>query len=155
MEEVKLKNNQFGGVKGCSSSHLLISVWQRVLTDLEDCRAATVLTAVDYAKAFNRMDFKECLNAFARHGASNQVLRLIATFLHERTMSVRVGSTWSVPRMVNGGVPQGSILGVLLFNTTTDNLEDDHDLVEPPDTCLLYTSPSPRDRQKSRMPSSA
>ena len=24
-----------------------------------------------------------------------------------------------------------------------------------PDTCLLYTSPSPRDRQKSRMPSSA
>ena len=25
----------------------------------------------------------------------------------------------------------------------------------PSDTCLLYTSPSPRDRQKSRMPSSA
>ena len=28
-------------------------------------------------------------------------------------------------------------------------------LVERFDTCLLYTSPSPRDRQKSRMPSSA
>ena len=27
--------------------------------------------------------------------------------------------------------------------------------VRTPDTCLLYTSPSPRDRQKSRMPSSA
>ena len=27
--------------------------------------------------------------------------------------------------------------------------------VDPVDTCLLYTSPSPRDRQKSRMPSSA
>ena len=26
---------------------------------------------------------------------------------------------------------------------------------DPPNTCLLYTSPSPRDRQKSRMPSSA
>ena len=26
---------------------------------------------------------------------------------------------------------------------------------EAPKTCLLYTSPSPRDRQKSRMPSSA
>ena len=36
---------------------------------------------------------------------------------------------------------------------------DDDDLVEfskvTEDTCLLYTSPSPRDRQKSRMPSSA
>ena len=28
-------------------------------------------------------------------------------------------------------------------------------LNNPPHTCLLYTSPSPRDRQKSRMPSSA
>ena len=27
--------------------------------------------------------------------------------------------------------------------------------ISGPDTCLLYTSPSPRDRQKSRMPSSA
>ena len=27
--------------------------------------------------------------------------------------------------------------------------------IEKPQTCLLYTSPSPRDRQKSRMPSSA
>ena len=33
--------------------------------------------------------------------------------------------------------------------TTRRNLRDDYT------TCLLYTSPSPRDRQKSRMPSSA
>ena len=29
------------------------------------------------------------------------------------------------------------------------------DICDPAETCLLYTSPSPRDRQKSRMPSSA
>ena len=29
------------------------------------------------------------------------------------------------------------------------------DTVSPVNVCLLYTSPSPRDRQKSRMPSSA
>ena len=34
---------------------------------------------------------------------------------------------------------------------TVDNLK----VVKPVQTCLLYTSPSPRDRQKSRMPSSA
>ena len=33
------------------------------------------------------------------------------------------------------------------------HLDSDH--IEPHWTCLLYTSPSPRDRQKSRMPSSA
>ena len=30
-----------------------------------------------------------------------------------------------------------------------------HSMSDPGSTCLLYTSPSPRDRQKSRMPSSA
>ena len=34
----------------------------------------------------------------------------------------------------------------------TDNVKM---ATNPPDDCLLYTSPSPRDRQKSRMPSSA
>ena len=59
--QVKLKDNQFGGSKGCGAAHLLISVWQNVLQDLKDCRAGTLLTAIDYAKAFNRMQYQECL----------------------------------------------------------------------------------------------
>ena len=52
-------------------------------------------------------------------------MRLIAAFLTDRTMQVRVGSARSLPRQVSGGCPQGSILGVLPFNITTDNLEED------------------------------
>ena len=125
--QVKLKNNQYGGMKGSSACHLLVSLWQDILIDLEDCRAATLLTAIDYAKAFNRMRFQECLLSFARHGASDEVIQLVSTFLSDRYMSVRVGNSWSEARPVHGGVPQGSILGVLLFNITTDNLEDQED----------------------------
>ena len=126
LQQVTLKGNQYGGSKGCSTSHLLIStIWQNVLNDLEDCQAATILTAIDYAKAFNWMSFQECLRSLARHGASNQVIGLIEAFLTDRTMSVRVGSVWSRKRSVYGGVSQGSILGVLLFNITTDNLENE------------------------------
>ena len=35
------------------------------------------------------------------------------------------------------------------------NKEDDVEVINESKDCLLYTSPSPRDRQKSRMPSSA
>ena len=122
--EVDVKLNQYGGVKGCSGSHMIVKVWQQILRNLEDRRAATVLTSIDYAKAFNRLSFQHCLASFAQRGASMPVLRLLASFLTDQTMTVRVGSAWSRPRQVTGGCPQGSILGVLLFNITTDDLED-------------------------------
>ena len=53
------------------------------------------------------------------------LISIPATFLSNRTMTVRVNNTWSVPLPVYGGIPQGSILGVLLFNVSTDDLEDD------------------------------
>ena len=129
-QEVACKYNQYGGVKGCSGTHMLINVWQKILTNLEDRRAGVVLTSIDYAKAFNRLSFQHCLRAFAKRGASSPILRLIASFLTNRTMTVKVSRSWSVPRPVTGGCPQGSILGVLLFNLTVDDLEDGSDFVE-------------------------
>ena len=49
--------------------------------------------------------------------------------------------------------------GILLLDADTGRITDVNpfleDLLGYSHTCLLYTSPSPRDRQKSRMPSSA
>ena len=125
MEEISLKPNQFRGTKGCSTTHMVIEILQEICENAEDYRSATVMAAIDYSKAFNRVSYQHCLQAFKRKGASTPILRLLATFLTNRTMTVRVGSHWSDPLPVSGGCPQGSILGVVLFNTTTDNLEDD------------------------------
>ena len=40
-------------------------------------------------------------------------------------MQVKVGQSWSTALPVYGGVPQGSILGVFLFNATMDDLEEE------------------------------
>ena len=103
---------------------MLIEIWQQICKNSEDYRSSTVLTALDYAKAFNRLSFQHCLEAFRRKGSSSPIIRIISSFLTNRTMSVRVGQTWSSPRSVSGGCPQGSILGILLFNMVTDDLED-------------------------------
>ena len=87
-------------MKKCSSAHLLISVWQNILSNLEDCRAGTLLMAIDYAKDFNRLQYQECLRAMVRHGASAELVKIVATFLTDRFMSVRVGNTWSTPKPV-------------------------------------------------------
>ena len=124
-EETTLKPNQFGGTKGCSTTHMVIEVLQEICENAEDYRCATVLAAIDYSKAFNRVSYQHCLEAFRKKGASTTIMRLLASFLTNRSMSVKVGNTWSEPLDVSGGCPQGSVLGVRLFNTATDDLEDD------------------------------
>ena len=68
--EVTLRDSQYGGVKGQGTDHVLAQFWQEILENLEDYRAATIITSVDYSKAFNRMAFQHCLAALARKGAS-------------------------------------------------------------------------------------
>ena len=47
--EVKVRNNQYGGVRGCSTAHILIEAFQDMAEDMEDRRAATIITAMDFA----------------------------------------------------------------------------------------------------------
>ena len=66
------------------------------------------------------------------------------------TLVIGAGQTGTIT--VTGtlyAIPPGNVLQ----NTATVDYPSDEDLNN--NTCLLYTSPSPRDRQKSRMPSSA
>ena len=61
---------------------------------------------------------------FARRGLSTQVLYLLAAFLKDRTISVRLEGIASEPRKGNTGALQGSVLGCYLFNIGVDDLEE-------------------------------
>ena len=77
-------------------------------------------------------------------GAQFQVLRL---FLHDGFMSpTNPGPTYTI----NFDTAEATFT-----NPVNVQIGVFADVTATPNTCLLYTSPSPRDRQKSRMPSSA
>ena len=123
-EDVKTSLNQYGGEPGCGPAHFLIDTLDYVTSSLEDNRAAVILTSVDYSKAFNRLQHSICLRELAKKGASEQMLNVIAGFLGNRTMTVRLGQAQSEPRRVHTGAPQGSVLGCFLFNVGIDTIED-------------------------------
>ena len=131
-DEIKLSVNQYGGVKGCSTDHFLLQTWDHIIKGLEDGDTAVNLVSIDFQKAFNRMSHHRCLEALAEFGATDTSIDWVATFLYGRTMSVRVGKSFSVPKHVPGGSPQGSILGNFLFCATTNKFAE----MEQPDLGL-------------------
>ena len=122
--EVTLSKKQYGGVKGTSTDHFLVDTWNDILTSIETPETAVNLISVDFAKAFNRMHHERCLESLIDLGADIETVDWVASFLHGRHMSVKIGTSFSVPRTVPGGSPQGSILGNFLFCATTDKFTD-------------------------------
>ena len=123
-EEIDIDESQYGGIKKCSVDHMLIDLYEAVLNPLENGHPTAILS-IDYEKAFNRLNHKECLLQLRNLGASTASLSLIRSFLTKRSMRVRIADSLSQPRLLKGGSPQGSILGCCLYCATTQQIGAD------------------------------
>ena len=116
----------------------------KVLSDMllaVDAGDLSALVLLDLSAAFDTVDHDILIwQLQMSYGLPGSVLLWVLSYLVLRYQSVRTGSTSSSPTLIVCGVPQGLVLGPVLFLLYT---------------CLLYTSPSPRDGLLSRMPSSA
>ena len=119
---ITLSDSQFGGKKGQGIDHMLIETWDEIHRGLEAGATAMNIMAVDYEKAFNRLDHGKCLDALRELGGQEGYIALVNAFLFDRKMTVKIGSDYSDPLPVNGGSPQGSILGCFLFCATINKL---------------------------------
>ena len=77
------------------------------------------------------MDHATCLRALATYGASSETIMMIASFLTNRSMRIKINSTFSTPRLVKGGSPQGTKLGNFLFIITINAIEENLDPLPP------------------------
>ena len=82
--------------------------------------SVTALTLLDLSTAFDTIDHTILLDRLnVYYGLSELALGWFKSYLSGRTHSVKVGSTLSHPAALHYGVPQGSVLGPILFSLYT------------------------------------
>ena len=77
---------------------------------------------IDLSKAFDTLGHSQIIENLSSYGITGKENDLLTNYLFGRTQSVRIGNEISTPQPVVCGVPQGSILGPILFLVTSNDI---------------------------------
>ena len=115
---------QHGFLAGRSCLSQLLSHFDWLTTELESGNGVDIVY-LDFAKAFDKVDHGVTLQKISNLGIKGHLGRWIYSFLTNRHQSVVVQGRKSQPRTVKSGVPQGSVLGPLLFLVLIGDINKD------------------------------
>nr|KAG5694853.1 hypothetical protein BaRGS_028781 [Batillaria attramentaria] len=134
-----LTNLNHGFRSGFSTETQLLTTTNDLLTSF-DQDTQVDMAILDFSKAFDTVPHDRLLHKLANYGITGPIHNWLRCFLTERSMQVVVEGTSSESTTVDSGVPQGTVLGPLLFlchiNDLPEAVKSQVRLFA--DDCLIY-----------------
>lgn len=109
-----LHKNQFGFLAGCSTDDALYEFTAKIMENLNTGRKCAGLF-IDLAKAFDTVPHNRLLNTLEHYGVRGTALAVFESYLKSRHQLVKLNGTISDGHEIRIGVPQGTVLGPILF----------------------------------------